>query len=224
MLMAIPWQIRLLVKCVWRVSLAFLAVGLLFIVLSMVLHRVFYVCPFQLSYFGKSGCVPVVYGLLFLEGFESVRRGEIAWGGCVPSTAGAVCPYCGWTVRLTASEPQAVALDDKSLEGLSPPERWEVRTYAAKVVRQARAGKGEKCTAVLVTPTDVWLGTLYSGLHRLDRQTVVWKFYERDTIGRCINRIWSEGDRVFVEHDPFGDHTFFREIYSDDRGESWLPS
>lgn len=117
-----------------------------------------------------------------------------------------------------------MALDDKSLEGLSPPEQWEVRTYAAKIVGQTRADMGEGCTAVLVTRTDVWLGTLYSGLHRMDRRTVAWKSYERRIIGGCINRIWSEGDRVFVEHDPIGNHTFFREIYSDDRGQAWLPS
>jgi len=207
-----------------KMTVRVLLLGLLFVVLVTVLHAALYVCPFRFVHFGKSGGVPVVYGLPSPEGFEEAKAGRIVLGGCVIRPVGAVCPCCHWPVRLVESEPEAMALDDQALESLSPDERTAIRSYVAAIPAQSSPDAEEWCTAVLVTPTDVWLGTLESGLQRFRRGIGIWKSYENGPLGRCIKSIRQSGSKIVVEHDPIGGHTFFREVYSEDNGETWLPS
>jgi hypothetical protein len=164
----------------------------------------------------------VLYGLPSEETFDRATRGEVVLGGCMPGSIAAVCPYCIWPARFCYWEdPAALPLNETTLKGLSAEERREVERYAKHIVAQAQADMGECVTAVLVTSTDVWLGLLWSGLHRFDREAKAWHSYdEKGGINGCVRRLWQDGTRICVEH-AGAPRTLDVESFTDDRGKKW---
>jgi hypothetical protein len=195
---------------------------LLFMVAVTVLHVNLQVCPFHFAHFERSQIREVLYGLPSEETFERAARGEVVLGGCMPGSIAAVCPYCIWPARFCYWEdPAAVPLNETTLKELSAEERREAQRYAKHIAAQTQTDMDECVTAVLVTPTDVWLGSLWSGLHRFERKTKVWHSYdEKGAINGCVRRIWRDGSRIFVEH-ASAMRTLYVESFTDDRGKTW---
>lgn len=203
--------------------LLFIATPVLLVlgVLNVLMHTYLHVCPLHAARFERSAIVPVVYGLPTAETFEKAARGEIVLGGCIVGSTAGVCLYCRWPAAFTHGSPAEVTLDDHTLAGLSPTERCAVREFVRAIFR--RANGDEWVTAVSVTQDDVWVGTVNSGLHRLERKTgATASFRERD-IGDCIHGIRRDGARVVVEHEGASANPFSREAFTTDRGRTWHP-
>ena len=186
-----------------------------------VIHVQFNVCPLHFDQFTQNQLRPVIYGLPTEKTIQAVRRGEVFLGGCILGPEAAICPYCWFPARfLPWVEPSAIPLDEKAMNGLSSPESQAVRQYATQIIAQTQIDADERITALLVTPTDVWLGTFYRGLHRFQRKTMSWRSYTGTSIGYCIKSIRKDGTRIYVEHDTIGNGLFY-EDYTDDRGATW---
>ena len=196
--------------------------SLLFMVAVTILHVNLRVCPFHLARFERSQIRKVVYGFPLPETFERAAKGEVVLGGCMPGSVAAVCPYCIWPARFCYWEdPGAVPLNETTLIELSAEEWREVERYGKHIVAQTQADMDERVTAVLVTPTDVWLGLLWSGLHRFDRGAKAWHSYdEKDAINGCVRRLWRDRSRICVEH-ASAPRTLYVESFTDDRGKRW---
>jgi hypothetical protein len=139
----------------------------------------------------------------------------------MPTPEVALCPYCWFPARFRPwVEPAAIPLDEKAMNGLSSQESRTVRLYAAQIIAQTQIDADDRITALLVTPTDVWMGTHGSGLHCFDRRTQVWKSYAKNSIGYSIKSIRKKGTRIYVEHDTIENGLFY-EDYIVDCGTTW---
>ena len=168
--------------------------------------------------FNRSSLFRILVQAKGRDSIERAKKGEIVLGGCVVGPIAAVCPYCRWPARFcnpTRGLP-AVDLTEAALEGLSPIERQEVKRYVQSVLGRAQFDMEEHVTAIHITQTDVWVGTVHHGLHRLDRIGLAWQSYDRRTIGGCVRRIWQHKGRICVAHDTIGNHTFFYTNFSAD--------
>jgi len=189
-------------------------------VTNVLVHTYLHVCPLHVAHFAQAALVPVVYGLpVGGETFEKAARGEIVLGGCVVGPVAGVCPYCRWPAAFTHGSPSEVTLDDQALAGLLTSERGAVREFIGAIYQKARGD--EWVTAVCVTAEDVWVGTVNSGLHRLDRKTGATAAFRGGDIGDCIHRIRRDGNRVVVEHEGGGANKLTKETVTADRGRTW---
>ena len=209
----IRWIFKWIVYLYW---LTFV-ISVFLIGLSMI-HVKFNVCPLYFERFTQNQLRPIIYGLPTEKTIQAVRRGEAFLGGCIPMPEAAFCPYCMFPARFRPwVEPSAIPLDEKAMNGLSFLESQAVRLYATQIVAHSPI---DRITAVLVTPTDIWLGTFYRGLHRFQRKTMSFGSYRGTSIGYCIKSIRKDGTRIYVEHDIIGNGLFY-EDYTDDRGATW---
>jgi hypothetical protein len=183
------------------------------------LHVYLHVCPLHLARFAPGAIMPVLYGRPMGDAFAKAERGDRVLGGCVVGPVAGVCPFCHWPAAFTLGSPEEVTLDDRALAGLSTTERAAVRRLVDRVYQEA--GGDEWVTAVSITPDDVWIGTVNSGLHRLDRTTGATASYRNGVIGDCIHAVRRDGTRVIVVHESGGSNALSREDGTTDRGRTW---
>lgn len=214
--------IRWILKWLFYMSLAFVVI----IVSLLVSHVQFNFCPLHFDRFTQNQIIPIIYGIPTEKTWQELQRKEVTLGGCFPMPQVAICPYCWMPARYRPwAEPPAIQLDEKAMNGLSSPESRTVRLYATQIIAHTQIDADDRITALLVTPTDVWIGTHGSGLHCFDRRTQAWKSYakssyEKNSIGYCIKSIRNDGTRIYVEHETMGNGLFY-EDYTNDRGTTW---
>jgi hypothetical protein len=202
-----------------KLTLVMIMTFFVFLLVNTILHVQIHVCPWHLSGFNRNDIVPVTYGYATDESFEKSKQGKVVLGGCVTGPVAGVCPFCHWPAAITRNMPDEVTLDDKTLAGLSTSGRDNLNHFMVSVLKQARGD--EMVTAVCITSNDVWIGTVNSGLQRMDRRTGMGESYRDGTIGDCIFKIKSDQDRIFVEHIHSGLGRMWVRDASADRGKSW---
>jgi hypothetical protein len=146
-------------------------------------------------------------------GFGPLRKPRLVITVSAIAIAGLMIASCRRSVR---EELTAESIED--IAALSAMERREVKTYVANMEPMDIAPP--EVNVLLATDEDIWLGMRYEGLHRYDRKTSTWCSYQQ-RIGDRIQQIWQERSRVWVDHETWGNHTFFYVSYTDDRGKTW---
>jgi len=186
---------------------------------DVVLHVQFRFCLRHFSAFRHERIVPAVHGSPLALMMARAERGEVVLAPAGSPVAG-VCPYCRWPAAMARSGPEELVLDDRVLESLPEGERTRVREACRRMIHQNAQGD-EWATAVAVTPNEVWLGTVNSGLHAFDRRTGEVRSFRGGAIGDCVYTIRVDGPRVAIEH-GLTCGGLWRETLTSDHGRSWF--
>lgn len=230
---ASPSRLRRVLHQVFRWIYKAMKILMVFCVLVLVVligvptvHNYLRFCPIKFRSFTSAQLIPILYGHVWdfygnvrEDLAERARCGEIVIAGsCTPLGYSHVCPYCRWPAVFLKGSPPEVVLNDKTLAGLSPSEREDVDRFMKRVYAQARGD--EWVTAVCIASNDVWIGTVNSGLHRMDRKTGDGPSFRDGTIGDCIRSICDKGEHILVEHSA-SSLSLCSKDFSADRGETW---
>ena len=195
------------------------------LILNNLAHMCFSFCPCHFARLERSELIPVMIASLRCDLTKCPKMGDLViGGGSRPVFVGARCPYCGWPAELGdwIDPLPEKAVDLRSLHGLSKWEAEEAVRYAREVTSLSQADSPDRVTCALVTPTDVWFGTMYHGAHRLDRETRKCTSYFRTGLGSPVKSMRLEGCRLIIYHDVLGGSGLFYEDYTADRGKTWI--